>query len=536
MKNLKIIIFNKKYIFVLILLLMYLNPVNAAIGDLIWSYDNTKWLSGGTSVDKYGTIYFHDGDGITHAIYSNGTERWNYDSGSGTAIYSGITFSINEDVLYFGDRDNKLTALNRDGSLKWEFLTAGDIDGMPAVGTDDTIYFGCVDKKLYAVNPDGTEKWSYTGADPTYSSPAIDLNGVVYFSTSTDAPNNLYAIYPNGTLKWSYVLTVGADASPVIDDVRDRIYVVTYNEELHAVDITDGTNDWTYPITTGASPSYGSPAVDSNGNILFNSDWNAYSISSAGVKNWEYAIFDTYLLYTGIIGNNDYYYTASSNNNLYIIDSSGSLIDTYNLDSDDPSIGSMSLSNDGMVLYVGGWSGKLYAIEVNSPPLYTREDFISGVTSNYFSMRSSQITPEPEPTPVPTATEPPIAAPAPVLPPPVPTPPLPTPPIHEPILIIIEEFITFISTSYNWIFILLAYLGALIPKITTKDETQEILVDTALYGTIGWILVLILNIFIPIISTPELLSMSIFFFSGLILSALSTLNSKPENKKPRRKH
>lgn len=136
----------------------------------------------------------------------------------------------------------------------------------------------------------------------------------------------------------------------------------------------------------------------------------------------------------------------------------------------------------------------------------------------------------------PAPTEPPITAPLPVLPAPISTPVPTPPPIHEPILIIIEEFITFISTSYNWIFILLAYLGALIPKITTKDETREILVDTALYGTIGWILVLILNIFIPIISTPELLSMSIFLLSGLILSILSTLNSESQKKKPRRKH
>lgn len=139
-------------------------------------------------------------------------------------------------------------------------------------------------------------------------------------------------------------------------------------------------------------------------------------------------------------------------------------------------------------------------------------------------------------TPTPTATAPPIYSPPPVLPPtPVPIPIIPSL-VYEPFLLIIEEILTFISTSYNWIFILFAYLGALIPKITTKDETQEILVDTALYGTIGWILVLILNIFIPISSTSELLSMIIFLLSGLILSALSTLNSKPEKKKPRRKH
>ena len=130
--------------------------------------------------------------------------------------------------------------------------------------------------------------------------------------------------------------------------------------------------------------------------------------------------------------------------------------------------------------------------------------------------------------------EPPISAPLPVSPPPVPT-PIPIPP-EEPILTIIEEFIDFISTSYNWIFILLAYLGALIPKITTDKNTRTIIVDTLLYGTIAWILILILNIFIPVISISEILSMIIFFFSGLIISLLSNLNSEPEKKKPRRKH
>ena len=53
--------------------------------------------------------------------------------------------------MYFGSHDNKLYAINPDGTKKWEFVTGDGIDSSPSIGTDGTIYVGSDDKKLYAI-------------------------------------------------------------------------------------------------------------------------------------------------------------------------------------------------------------------------------------------------------------------------------------------------------------------------------------------------------------------------------------------------
>ena len=65
------------------------------------------------------------------------------------------------------------------------------MDSSPAIASDGTIYVGSWDNKLYALNPDGTLKWSYATGNWVYSSPAIGADGTLYVG-SWD--NKLYAI------------------------------------------------------------------------------------------------------------------------------------------------------------------------------------------------------------------------------------------------------------------------------------------------------------------------------------------------------
>ena len=66
------------------------------------------------------------------------------------------------------------------------------IQGTPAVGDDGTIYVGSQDNKLYAINSDGTLKWSYyTGGD-------VSVFGLyLYFLTNNTGPKIFSsALYP----------------------------------------------------------------------------------------------------------------------------------------------------------------------------------------------------------------------------------------------------------------------------------------------------------------------------------------------------
>ena len=47
------------------------------------------------------------------------------------------------------------------GTKKWEFAAGNWIHSSPAIGSDGTLYVGSRDNKLYALNPDGTKKWEF---------------------------------------------------------------------------------------------------------------------------------------------------------------------------------------------------------------------------------------------------------------------------------------------------------------------------------------------------------------------------------------
>lgn len=53
------------------------------------------------------------------------------------------------------------------------------------MGADGTIYMGSDDNRLYALNPDGTLKWFYQTDDLIRSSPAIGANGTIYIAGGT---------------------------------------------------------------------------------------------------------------------------------------------------------------------------------------------------------------------------------------------------------------------------------------------------------------------------------------------------------------
>jgi len=81
-----------------------------------------------------------------------------------------------------------------------------------------------------------------------------------------------------------------------------------------------------------------------------------------------------------------------------------------------------------------------------------------------------------------------------------------------------------ISSPFNWILVIFAYLGATIGRLISNDDYHEslkdILADVGLYGTLGWILILFINLFVSIISGNEIFAVIVFFASGFIVSSI----------------
>ena len=111
--------------------------------------------------------------------------------------------------------------------------------------------------------------------------------------------------------------------------------------------------------------------------------------------------------------------------------------------------------------------------------------------------------------------------------------------LPEKVLEIIEETITYVSTPFNWLLLITAYIGAFIGKsIFNNDEDHaEIITSTLLLGTIGWIVVLLINFVVPIISQNEVISILIFTTSGFIIAAIaSSIQPETKTRAPRRPH
>lgn len=208
-----------------------------------------------------------------YALYSNGTEKWNYTPKNGKGI--GTTAAIgNDGTIYIGTFSSNyainstLCALNPDGRLKWNSTVGSMIISTPEIGGDGTIYLGTMDGHFYAVYPNGTQRWNFTVNNIIISSPAIGTDGTIYFGCED---NNVYALNPDGTLKWKYFIYNGTQpfliSSPTIGS-DGTIYVGSTDGCLYALN-PDSTLKWKYQTGHFIDSS---PAIGSDGTLYIGSE------------------------------------------------------------------------------------------------------------------------------------------------------------------------------------------------------------------------------------------------------------------------
>lgn len=261
-------------------------------GTVKWSFNSGSPIVVSPAIDDNGIIYFGTAtNNMFYALYPNGTEKWNYTSYNGSMICASPSIA-NDGTIYFGTANKQyfnkstLTALNPDGSLKWNFLNIiGIFLSSPAIGSDGTIYCGSEDNKLYAINSNGTLKWNFTTNGMILSSPAIGSDGTIYFGSED---NNTYALNPDGTLKWTYNTGCYIDSSPAISN-DGTIYITSWDGNLIALS-NEGNLKWKYSIYNGLEPFLiSSPTIGSDGTIYVgSSDGCIYALYSNGTLKWKY--------------------------------------------------------------------------------------------------------------------------------------------------------------------------------------------------------------------------------------------------------
>ena len=260
------------------------SPISTADnpGTEKWRYKTLQdagTIESGAIVDNSGIIYFGSmgTDHKLYALYPNGTMKWYYKTPAAGIIWS--TPAIADDgTIYVGDWDGRLSALNQNGSLKWQIYHSGEFASSPVIGEDGTIYLGHSGGCLFAINPDGTDKWHYQTGDYINSGPAFGEDDTIYVGS---ADNYLYALYPNGTLRWRYLTGGVIKGHPSIAP-DGTIYVPSFDGYLYALH-PDGTLIW--KISTGTEVAAASAAIATDGTLYVGTEF-LRAFYSNGTLKW----------------------------------------------------------------------------------------------------------------------------------------------------------------------------------------------------------------------------------------------------------
>ncbi|MFX0205688.1 MAG: PQQ-binding-like beta-propeller repeat protein, partial [Candidatus Hodarchaeota archaeon] len=325
-------------------------------GKLKWSFTTGGFVMSPV-IGSDGTIYVGSHDNKMYAINPDGTEKWNFTIGG----YMALSPAIDSDgTIYAVANWDGLFAINPDGTEKWHAIPGGHMSYSPAIGADGTIYVPVRDYNLYAINSDGTVKWIFTTSNGHVGSPAIDYDGTIYIGSND---HKLYAINPDGTEKWNTTSGDMIQAAPAIG-LDGTIYVGSKDNNLYAVS-PSGIEKWRF-TAGGAICWQSSPGIANDGTIYVGSnDHNLYAINPNGIEEWRFSA-NSQIQSAPAIGADGTIYFGSDDFNLYAINPDGSkkwiFTTGWNIHSS-PAIGT-----DGTI-YIGSMDGKLYAIgEGGLPP------------------------------------------------------------------------------------------------------------------------------------------------------------------------
>lgn len=180
-------------------------------GSVKWSHNIGSTCSG-PGIGKDGTVYTAGTEGV-FAFYPNGKVKWQYQEALwnlGPIADDGTVYAASVD--HYGE----LHAINSDGTLRWKFQSPDEIEDYPAnfyanpsLGPDGTVYLMTYGTRqinsevnhLFALHPDnGETRWKYDFRVKPYSNIAIGAEGTLYFADG----NRLIAMNEKGQELWSH--------------------------------------------------------------------------------------------------------------------------------------------------------------------------------------------------------------------------------------------------------------------------------------------------------------------------------------------
>ena len=325
---------------------------------------------------------------------------------------SGKIFSspvIVHGIAYVGSEDSNLYAINiHDGSLKWKLQTSGAVSSSPAV-YNNVVYCCSYDGYCYAANAaSGQLLWKFkTGGEKKVgayrlwtmkpagdymedlfdfflSSPVVgvaDKKATIYFGSSD---GNLYALdAATGTLKWKFKTNGIIHTSPAI--YNGTVYIGSWDTYLYAIDAQTGKERWKFK--TQDQPVYhllegiqASPAVYDSVVYIGARDGYFYAVNAnTGTLLWKYAADNSWVLTTAALQNGTVYF-GTSDSYLFLALDANTGKEKYRMKANGYVYSSPAIA--GGTVFFGDFSGKLFALDLNSNGKTWKEFYTAGRKTN----------------------------------------------------------------------------------------------------------------------------------------------------------
>lgn len=253
--------------------------VDAATGAVQWTYPlKSEGLAKPFFHD--GVIYILSGNNIMHALEaSSGRSLWTYTrrDTSNLSIRGGSQPNVVDGVVYAGFSDGFLVALKtKDGTLLWEISLNKnrrfrDVDAHPVID-GDRIYATGYDSALYSLQKsDGKILWSVEAGG--HSAPTI-VGQKIFLSTSAGEVMSLDKA--SGKILWRLPNPEGISGRPII--YKNLLIFGEYNGKLHFNDLESGRSIDSFESGWGI---HSTPVIDEARNRLYvmSAGANLYALS-----------------------------------------------------------------------------------------------------------------------------------------------------------------------------------------------------------------------------------------------------------------
>lgn len=223
-------------------------------------------------------IYFGSTGGYFYAVNQDGSLKWQYPR-AGQPPLGAITSSPAVDSggpLYFTAADGNLYALNLDGNKRFSFpLGTVSTTFASSPARSSSIYVGTEDGAVWAVNSDGTRKWRFAvpNREPIVASVAISITGIAP-PTPTPTVTPIATPTPGG---------VTPTATPALQ-LRTIVFAIARDGAVYPLDdsaggqIAAGFTVAGFTVAAGAAATMSSPALSSDGCLVFGDDAGALNI------------------------------------------------------------------------------------------------------------------------------------------------------------------------------------------------------------------------------------------------------------------